>query len=638
MASPNIRYYEFEPFRIDVAERTLLRDGERVALTPKAFDALLLLVEQPGRTLDRASLQQALWPDTFVEENNLTQCISAIRKALGHGHEDARFIETVPRRGYRFVVPVAPISTDTMTQDTVAKAQDAVTPDPDRRAVPAAATTMRPASGQPVGLLFGVAFTAATLAIVGTAVFLRSKPTISAEGRATVRSVAVLPFTPSPDGPEAEALGMALADAVATRLKAAGDLQILVPTVSTPPNRRRAHEEQLLRAIGSDAVVSGRITHLQDRFEVSVELRRDLNGSPEWRELYAEPQAELDAVADAISREVALVLALTPAPDPRSLVAIRGTANPAAYHAYLRGLYFWNKRTGAGRVQSIPYFKEAIERDPAYSVAYAALADAYFFSGQGDKAYPLVAKALAIGRLRPEPYTSSAGIKLFQDWDWAGAEQDLRQAIKLDASYAPAWHWYALTLAATGRVDQALSTIEHALKLEPLSLPILTNAGWIRYFARQFDAAVAACRQVVDLDPDFPRAHDCLYHIYSQQGRSGEAIEAREASAVSDGRQQELAEVRQAFSAGGLRQVWKRDFASAPPDDPVSAAKAAARLGDREGALGRIEEGYRRRSFFLTYIKVDPAFDAIRSHPRFETVLRGMGLAGMKKEELRTKN
>ena len=557
---------EFGGFRLDPVRRVLWREGDVVALTPKALDVLAALTEQPGAVVTKDELMRRVWPDTFVEEANLTVHVSALRKTLGAQPGGGPWIETVPRRGYRYVGPPP-----------------------------------RPTAAFP-------------------------------------RSLAVLPFAALDARAADDHLGLGMADALITRLGRSG--QILVrPTSAVMPYAHATEAGRAGRELSVDAVLEGKVQRAGDRVRVTAQLVRVGDGTTLWADTLDEPFTGLFHVQDALSArlEKALALKLGAAAPPPSPPA----ADAEAYRSYLRGRYFWNKLTGPWLRKALGEFRAAVDRDPGFARAWAGLADTQVMLTLFGLAPPApgwpVARQAAERAVALDPDVSEARVslgyvKLFQDWDWAGAGAELRRAVALSPASAEARQWHALLLGMSGRFAEALEEVARAQELDPLSLTVNTNAGLLLYLRQQYEPEVEQHRRTLELDPDYAPAHWALGLAYAQQGRHDEAIAAhRRAVELWEGSALFKAVLGRSYALAGRRaeaEAVLRDLEGDGGDGRVSPYHLAilhALLGDHERALQRLQESLARRDHWLVWVKVDPILEPLRADPRFDAVARAVG-------------
>ena len=618
--------YAFGPFRLEPRERRLLRDGQPVPLTVKTFDLLEVLVRRQGRLLRKEELLQLVWPDAAVEENNLTVTMSALRRVLGEGPTDRGYIETVPRSGYRFVADVREIAEGEARGTTETPANEA----PMQRA---------PARRRKQWLAIAAAAALAVASLAGAARWLRRPPPETPA--AAVPSVAVLPFH-SLTGPEDEYLGLGMADALITRL---GSTRMVIVR-STGAMRRyvRSDVDPLAagRELGVDAVLDGSIQAAAGRVRATVRMLRVSDGATLWAESFDERAGDIFGLQDSISKRVSGALALRLSESQRALLTRRDTEDVEAYQLYLKGRFFWNKRTREGFQRGMALFEQAVERDPAYARAHAGVADSnigltfYEYERPHDampRAKAAALRALAVAPLMAEAHASLAHIEGNYEWDWAAAEAEWRRAIFLDPDYATAHQWYATHyLTPTGRLEDALREARRAQELDPLSPVFNAFFGATLLFSRRYDEAIEECRKTIDLYPEFGVGHWYLGRAYLQRGMSREAVaELREAVRLSGG--SPLMQGTLAFAQakagdpgarkilGDLLRLRREHYASA-----FDLAVVHAGLGEHDEALRWLDEAAAERAFHLVYLKVWPELDALRAEPRFKAMVRRIGL------------
>ncbi|MFN2513362.1 MAG: winged helix-turn-helix domain-containing tetratricopeptide repeat protein, partial [Pyrinomonadaceae bacterium] len=454
------RFYEFGSFRIDSTKRLMLRDGEVVPLKPKAFETLLLLVQNRGRVMEKDELMKALWPNSFVEEANLTQHISLLRKALGESPTEHRYIVTAPGRGYRFVADVRELGDNGGEPQREASAVPLPSKDQEVTSVAGSAerdfqhksfkvSGERDTTWWPSRTLLAVSLLLLTVAFSYLWIAGKVKET-----RTTIRSIAVLPFKTLGVEAGEEYLGLGISDALINRL---GNIrQVVVRPTNAVRKYSTPGQDPLVaaRELKVDAVLDGNIQRTGDRVRVTVQLVSLQSGVPLWTGTFDERFTDILDVQDRVSEQVAKALTLTITGEEQKLLVKRHTGNTEAYQSYLKGRYFWNKRTEDGYKRAIEYFEEAIEKDQGYAQAYAGLADSYALLGSmGNAVLPrreamprarvAAEKALLIDETLAEAHASLAFVRMHYEWDWPGAEREFKRAIELNPSYATAHHWYA---------------------------------------------------------------------------------------------------------------------------------------------------------------------------------------------------
>ncbi len=633
--------YQFDAYHVDTVRRLLLRDGEPVVLTAKAYDLLLAFVERRDQVLSKRELMQQLWPDTAVEENNLSVQVSALRKALGERADEHRYIVTVPGRGYQFVAEVKSQATRPAeaAHQTLATSAAAEEQSPSLRAN--AARPRHTSRFLAPAILIGLI----TLAVAAWR-FVVNKETPASDGgpnaapTARPRSLAVLPFKMIGSGDGEHYLGLALADALI------GKLGSMTQVTVRPTNAVRQYAGPTLdplragRELRVDAVLDGNVQRVGDRLRVTVQLLRVSDGAWLWTEKFDESSGDLFLVQDRVSAEAARLLAGELTQTERSKLAKRYTQNGEAYHLYLKGRYFWNKRTPDAMRQALSYFNEAIKRDPAYALAYAGLADCYNLSSEYGSLAPresyakgkaAALRALELDGSLAEAHTALAFAHFNHDWDWAGAEREYRRAIELNPSYATAHHWYSVSLAAAGRFDEAYGEARRAIEIDPLSLIINANLGWLLYLGRRYDESENQLKSTLALDENFVGPRYYLASVYREQGRYAEAIAEYERVLMIPAAADRTTGLAYTYAITG-EDKKARKLLDGLRKQPLylndyNMAVVHAGLGEKDGAFRWLERAFDNRSWWLAYLKVDPLLDPIRDDARFPELMRRVGLS-----------
>jgi DNA-binding winged helix-turn-helix (wHTH) protein/TolB-like protein/Tfp pilus assembly protein PilF len=606
--------YEFDAFRVDAGRHLLLRDGQAVNLAPRAFNMLLALVRRQGEVLTKDELLQQLWPDTTVEENNLTVIISALRKALGENPQQHRYIVTIPGRGYSFVAAVKAVA----------------------EAVPAVeATVTLVAEPTRVPRLKGrkrIWLALAGLAVVVIGWFLVKPSPPAPDPR--VKTIAVLPFKNLSGQSSDEYLTLGLADTLITSL---GKLrQVVTRPTSSVLKYAAADPLDAGRQLGVDALIDGRFQRLNDRIRVTVQLIRTSDGAPLWSEKFDEKFTDVFAVQDATADRVSQALALRLSGEEKRLLARTTTVNAEAYQLYLRGRYCWNKRTAEGLKKGIEYFTQATAKDPTYAQAWAGLADCYsllsyysLLSPQEafPKAKAAAQQALTFDDSLAEAHTSLALALMAYDRDGAAAEREYQRALALNSHYPTAHQWYAEYLTAQGRFDEALAEIKRARELDPLSLITNSIEGFVYYYARRHNQSAAQLQKLLELDADFWPARWFLGWTLSAQGHHQQALaELERTRQLSGNNTGVIAELGRAYAVAGRKEEARRTLQELLARvktgyvTPYSIAAIYVGLGEHDEALTWLRKAETERAWEYLYLKVDPKFDALRAHSRYAVV------------------
>jgi serine/threonine protein kinase/tetratricopeptide (TPR) repeat protein len=462
-------------------------------------------------------------------------------------------------------------------------------------------------------------------------------------GRA-IDSLAVLPFENLTSDPETEYLSDGITETLIHRLAQLPRLRVMARSTMFRYKGQPIDPQAIGRDLHVRAVLTGRVFERGDALLIATELVDVADGSQLWGEQYNRQRADIFAVQDQIAKEISERLRIRLTGEDRKWLAKRHTEITEAYHLYLKGRYYWNKRTEEDIKKGIEYFNQAIEKDPSYALAHTGLADSYYLLAStaygafpSKEAFPrakeAALKALQIDETLAEAHSSLAGV-LTNEWDWLGAEKEYKRSIQLNPAYATAHHFYAFYLAALGRLEKALAEIKHAYKLDPLSLIINRDLGLIFYYARQPDRAIEQYQKTLELDPNFLLAHQALGRAYLVKGMHQEALaEIQEAAHLSGESAVMSAALAHAYAATGqtaaarkiladLLERSKQSFVS-----PSSIAVIYAGLGDTENALRWLEQAFEERSVGLLTLKVHPIFDGLHPDARFQDLLRRIGLA-----------
>ena len=629
---PTQEAWIFEDFTLDLKRACLLRRGKEVKLRPKSFETLRYLVEHHGRLVTKAELIQSVWPDSFVTDDSLVQCLRDVRAALGDQQQS--YIKTVPRRGYIFELAVTSRPT---TSTTVYEQQEGlriVVEQPGERTRIWRRLRMSRAFLPVCVGLIGLAITASYFWISG-----RSKqPTTRMP-----RSIAVLPFKPLVPESRDESLEIGMADSLITTLSNLG--QIRIRPISAVRNYTRLEQDPIEagREQKVDAVLEGSLQKTADRIRVTVRLLSVPDGTPLWAARFDEKFSDIFAVQDSISEKVAGTLALKLSGDERNQLARRYTENTEAYQLYLRGRYYWSRRTEDGMKKAIEHFQQAISLDPGYALAYVGVGDCYLWLAVGTmtpmeavpKAKAAAIKALEIDDQLAEVHPIFAWALFTYDWDWSGAEKEFKRSIELNPNYATAHLWYWVYLERIGRFDEAQREMKRTEELDPISLANNSYVGRSLYYAGQNDQAIAQYQKTLEMDSTFALAQTLLGFAYLQQSRFKEAIALGEkTSTFRGGSPDAVACLGYAYAMSGNRRgatkilEYLAEQSQLRYVSPLNAAIVYVGLGDKDSAFKWLEKAYAERTPDMTTLKVDPIFKSVRSDPRFTDLLRRIGLGG----------
>jgi DNA-binding winged helix-turn-helix (wHTH) protein/TolB-like protein/thioredoxin-like negative regulator of GroEL len=639
--------YEFGQFRLNTSKRALTRDGALVPLTAKVFDLLLVLVQNSGQVIEKDELLSAVWSDTIVEEGNLNRNISTLRKALGEDPNEHHYIVTVPKRGYQFVAEVTQLSESheeailpaTMPSPADAAEERALN---NQAAEPAYQEVDEALKLDLPGVEKGwatrrrsIAATALVLLAVtiGLGWYFSSR-----EPTSNIKSIAVLPLKTIGSSDD-EHLGLGIADTLIYRLSALKELNVRSTSAVMKYSQGDYDAAAAGRALNVEGVLEGSIQQDNDRIRINLRLLKVRDGSSVWAGKFDEKFTDLLAVQDSISEQVTRALALSLTGSQKQQLTRHYTENTEAYQLYLKGRYFWNKRSREGYRQAIGYFKQAIEQDPAYALAYAGIADCYVLGGDARssseaylKAKDAALKAIEFDGSLAQARAALGLAKMFYDWNAAEAEVEFKRAIEINPNYETAHQWYADCLAIMGRMDEAIVRMKRAQELDPLSLIIARDFGRLYYFARRYDEAIQQCERVLEMDAKFHPAYVTLGDVYVQKGMYDKAITAyQQAVDAYGGRLRMHTSIAYAYAvsdkAEEARKILKElNEQQKPPSSPFDLAVIHLGLGDKHRAIDLLEKAFDERSYRLLYTGIDPVFDSLRSDTRFKDLARRLGL------------
>jgi DNA-binding winged helix-turn-helix (wHTH) protein/Tfp pilus assembly protein PilF/TolB-like protein len=635
-ASPHVEpapiICRFADFRLDEANRLLTRDGEEVSVPARSFDCLLMLVRRHGQLVTKSEMMDAVWANSFVEESNLTVAVSTLRRALGEYPNDRKYIQTVSGRGYRFIGHVEDETPAVVeAPEVAAQAEGAAV-----EAVSKFVETGNPVSinkdaldAERPGRFSRWVVAAVVLCLIAAGVgWYVSRPA------AKLHAIAILPMTGT--GVDDYVL-LGLTDTLISRVEDTIEVRPMSSVLrysTTPTDLKAVGREQ-----NADAVVTSSIKQNADETHLTIKLVRAADEKVLWSKTFTAAGHSVSRLEIAAGDALDAQLAKRADRQAMPVVQPKPPVNEQAYQLYMRGRYFWNRRTEEGLRQSISYFRQAIDADPNYALAYAGLADSYallssFSIESGRTAIPDArAAALSAIQLDPtlaEPHASLGMIYFFTDWDGRAAEREFERAIALNPNYATAHHWYALDLAAMGRFPQALYEIHRAQELNPLSLIIDTNVGWIEYLSGNNQAAMLAYKKVLELDPLFARALTRRGIAEIQTGDAKDAVaDLTKALGLSDdsyilGLLGE-AEAESGNTAEAQRMLKQLQLmAKTKYVPPFALALVYLGLKEKPEAIKALQESVQDRSTSMVYAKVDPSLDAVRSDPAFQAMVAKM--------------
>jgi TolB-like protein/DNA-binding winged helix-turn-helix (wHTH) protein/Flp pilus assembly protein TadD len=639
-AQPSHRL-RFDEFEIDLQSAELWVHGNRTRLQDQPFQVLRVLLERHGEIVTRDELKRKLWPaDTFVDfDDGLNTAVRKIRDALGDSAEKPRYIETIPRRGYRFVGRLADVA-PAILPSPVEGSRGSV--EPDKANVAAASSYAAEANQKTFFSRHRRVLLAAVVALAAISVALALyRGSAKGAKQPPIRSLAVLPLKNLSGDPTQEYLADGITEGLIGRLSGIHNLRVISRTSVMRLKDTHLSVPEIAKTLQVDAIVEGSVIREGSRIRVHAQLIRAATDEHFWSEAYDRELRDVLSLQSDVAQSIARRVEVTITGEEQARLSSARTVNPEAYEAYLKGRYYWNKRTADSMPKAALYFEQAISRDPGYGAAYSGLADCnsglawHGFMSPAEvlpKAYAAAQKAVEIDPQSAEAHASLA-LVLDHKWDWAGAEAEFKRALELNPQYANAHHWYGDYLSIQGRHDEAQVEAKRALELDPLNLMIGTWVGFRYYLARRYDGAMEQSRNTVDLDPNFAAAHLILGESYVQQGKHKEALdELEKAASLSGGSPLYTAQVAVSLALAGekkeaLRVIRElRNISTKRYVSPYGIAQIYAALNDKQQTYNWLETAYRDRAVWMSYLAVDPVFDSIRSEVRFRDLLHRLGL------------
>ncbi len=596
-----------------------------------------MLLEHAGRVVPREELQKKLWPaDTFVDfDHGLNKAISKIREALGDSAESPRFVETVDRRGYRFLADVRVADSTPVRSPELAPQPDPTADARDRQA-PAgtlALTHLLTPRARKISM-----FVLLALVALLTAWKLHSGNRPSP----VIRSLAVLPLESLSSDASQDYFADGMTDELISDLGQISALRVISRTSMMAYKHTHKSLPQVARELNVDAVVEGTVLRSGDQVRITAQLIEGSADRHVWSHSYQGELRDTLALQNNVARAIADQIRISVNPQEQAALGSAAVVNPAAYESYLKGRYFWNKRTANGLKVALAYFTEAVDEDSKYARAYAGMADTYALLGDWQyavmtpkealpKAKAAAIKALELDNALGEAHNSLAFCLDGFDWDFDSAGKEFRRAIELNPGYATAHHWYAWHLALLRRYDEALVEMRKAASVDPLSLVINADLAELLALAHSYDESIRQSRKTIDLDPNFGLAHNHLGQAYLQKHMNDEAVaELQEAVKLSGGSPTCIANLARAYAASGKRSEAVKllsDLTKRSNPDHSYASEIAvihASLGDTDQAMNWLEKGYEER--FNPGVLLRPGLDSLRSDPRFEDLVRRVGL------------
>lgn len=644
----------FGVFEVSLAARELRKHGIRVRLRGQPFEVLALLLEQPGEIVTREQLRAHLWPaDTFVDfEHGLNTAVKKLRAVLGDSPDNSRFIETIPRLGYRFIAPVELVGKQEahqITADERGAMDRAIVRSP---SAPDDSTPPRQSIGRILGSALVVVVLGGAVVVLNVAktrdrlLVLVGRPEHTARvvdsASKPTRSIAVLPLENLSGDREQDFFVEGMTDELTTDLAQFEGLRVISRTSAMHYKGTSKTAPQIGKELGVDVLIEGTVERVGNHVRIRAQLIDCASDRHLWARSYDRDLRDVLALQSDAAREIVEQIqgnVVFPQSNARSTSV--HPVNAEAYESYLKGRYFWNKRTPEGLKKSIEYFEQAIAQDAGFAAAYAGLADCYSMLGSdvlsaneaSSRARAAANKALELDSTIAEGHTALALVEFYYDWNWKQSEKEFQRAIELNPNYATARQWYSYYLTAMGRFDEAIEEAKRAQQIDPLSLAISTTLASRYYYARRYDEAIELNRRTLELDPSFVPARVALGSDYAEKGMWRQAIdECQKAADLSKGNPTLLASVGYVYGRWGkraearqilarLQEISKQQYVSA-----FEMATVFAALGDQDNAFQLLERAYRQRESQLPFLNVVPRLDSLHSDRRFQDLLRRVGL------------
>ncbi|HLY91976.1 MAG TPA: winged helix-turn-helix domain-containing protein, partial [Candidatus Angelobacter sp.] len=602
-----------------------------------------LLLREPGRVFTRDELRQELWQvDTFVDfERGISTAVNKLREALGDSASNPRFIETVGRRGYRFIAPVTLVASGSPRAPV--EAANGLSPSQATgvQLAPAKATPAKESSGRPLRYRWTLLSLAVLLGLAAIAVAIVRFSRSGDESTQPIRSIAVLPLQNLSGDPQQEYLSDGLTDAITTDLAQIPELRVISRTTSMHYKQSQKTTPEIARELGVDALVEGSVMRSGTQLRLNIQLIQTRNERHLWANSYDRELANALTLQGELAREIAGQIKLRLTPEQEERLAKSQRVDPETYILYLQGRFYWQQRSEASLTKAIGYFEQAVARDPNFAQAYAGLADAclvlpFFSPISADplyaKARDAADKALALDPRLAEAHNSEAYVKLYHDWDFKGAEQEFLKALALNPNYATAHQWYAELLSFEGRHEEAITQVTRALLLDAQSAVVHHQAGQVFRSARQHSKAMAEYERSLQLDPQLWANYFTIYRIYRGNGDYEKALDAlqKHANLGNPAYRKAVAEAVHAFHQYGrdafLRKSLQTWTATGWPVTRYYEAWDYAALGDSDKSIQVLEREYARHNLLLLDAKTDQELDSLRSDPRFQALLVKIGL------------
>jgi TolB-like protein/DNA-binding winged helix-turn-helix (wHTH) protein/Tfp pilus assembly protein PilF len=630
----------FGTYEVSLDSGEVRKAGLRIRVQQQPMKLLEILLERPGEIVTREELRSRVWPnENFGDfDQALNIAIGKLRSAFGDSAENPRFIETLPKRGYRFIADVSVVGVDAPPTKPGSATEDLP------RTNPGTAPQVAGLAVAPKPRLWTTRTAIAAIVLV-LGFSLLSLWLLRSPGRAPtgIRSLAVLPLENLSGDASQNYFADGMTDELITDLAQISALRVISRTSVMVYKGARKPLPQIARELNVDAVVEGTILRSGDQVRITAQLIEASTDKHLWSHSYEGELRDSLALQNRVASAIADQIRINLTPQEQAALKNLKVVNPEAYESYLKGRYFWNKRTAESLKVALAYFKQAIEEDPKYAQAYSGLADTYALLGDWQyavmppkeafpKAKAAAIKALELDSALGEAHNSLAFVLDGFDWDLEAGGKEFQRAIELNPGYATAHHWYAWHLSLLGRYDEAIGEMKKAENLDPLSLIINADLAEILVLAHSYDESIQQSRKTIELDPNFALAHNQLAQAYLQKHMNQEAVaELQRAVQLSGGSPTCLANLARAYIVSGKRSEAVKLLSELKARSTPAFSYAAeiamiyASLGDSDQAMAWLEKGFDER--FNPGVLLRPGFDPLRSDSRFQNLLRRIGLA-----------
>ncbi|MFZ0213500.1 MAG: winged helix-turn-helix domain-containing protein [Candidatus Acidiferrales bacterium] len=630
----------FGVFEADLRLEELRKRGAKTKIQELPFRVLAMLLERPGEIVTRQELQKRIWPsDTFVDfEDGLNTAIKKLREALGDDADNPRFVETVPRRGYRFIAPVTiePASESATSSVASAPAQQRAeqTPGQGSPALRAAGGSVRPAKRY--GRIFAVLIVVICAGLAAGWLYWHRRAAKPAVAEQRIRSLAVLPFENLSGDPGQDYFADGMTDELTTDIAQLGFLRVTSRSSVMQYKGQNKPIDEIRQKLNVDAVVEGSVARSGNTVRVNAQLVDTADDRHIWAQSFERDARDIVALQDDVARAVAQTIQTVLQPGEQARLENARPVSVQAYEAYLRGLYSQDQRTQDALTKSVDYFNQATALDPTFAPAYAGLANSYDLLSDysvvpdreaGPKAKAAAQRALELDNSLASAHAALAFALWHYDWDWKSAEAEFQRALVLNPNDAHAHHWYGLFLATRSDFAAASQQLQIARELDPLSLIIQTNAGWVYYYQHDFAKSEAEFLKVLGADSNFTPARTKLWLAYACDGKHIQAIQELEGDARLQGNNALAGRIESADRTGGYEAAVQAFIDTmvkeATPGtlNPYHEAILYALIGKKDEALRLLREADTDRNEWMVYIGTDPAFDSMRSDPEFQKIM-----------------